>query len=934
MTIVQARITSFRTAFAVSALALATAFGPVGASPARAAVDDLLAEARQYREEGRVSESIIQLKNALQKEPANAEAQALLGGIYMDLGDTARAEVQLARARDLGAPAEEWLKPLLMAWLATGRNREVVQSAADLPEAVPARVRADALALAGRAHLAMNEEPQARAAFDQSIALAPDSALGHIGIGRLAFRDGDLAAAQAAADAALKADPEEADAIYLAGDIAMRRGEPQKALAVYQSLKDRYPFNPFVRIPLVQAQIETGNLDGAESDLRWVMERVQGLPVAHYLKGLVSYRRGDLAAADRELAEGLALQPGNVETQMVAGLVKYGLGQDEQAVRLLQSFAARPETPREVRLALGASLLRLNRVQEAHEVLGQVAASDGDSPEVVALLGDAARQAGDLEEAARLLGRATELAPSDTRFLGQLAMVRNDLGQTDEALDLLRKAFEANPDDDRARGVYFALLLRTARLDDAMAFAEAFKARKPDAAAGYTMEGLVRVARRDVEGAETSFREALKRNPAAADAAGNLSSLLILADRHQEARDVLMGVHLRTPNDYEMLMRLARLSTDGGDTADARQWLEKAQQAKPEEVEPRVRLAALLIEDGRHEPALALVLPMLSKHPRDARVLRAVALARAGAGDMRNAVAALQTLVDVEPVEGNYRLLADAAIRMGDRVLLQRSLEQLVKLAPQDPLPMVQLAELYMQDRRRFDAEPLVTAAAALAPDEPKVIEQQARLQLDDNPTRGAEFLRGRLAGFEAPPRNLVLLLAHAEFATEGNPGITRVSQWVSSHPDDTEARLLLSTWQIARQDWPAARENLRLLSEAQPANWVARNNHAWVLMKSGDLQAALDEVTDARLHGGDRAEILDTEGQIRLTRGEAAEAEILFRRAAAENAKPGFRINLAEALVVQNKTEEAKQILSDLLKAEDFAGKEYARELLARLGG
>lgn len=934
MTIVKARNTSFRTALAVSALALATAFGSVGASPAWATVDDLLAEARQYREEGRVSESIIQLKNALQQDPSNAEAQALLGGIYMDLGDTARAEVQLARARDLGAPAEEWLKPLLMAWLATGRNRDVVRSAADLPVAVPARVRADAMALAGRAHLAMNEEPRARAAFDEAIALAPDSALGHIGIGRLAFRDGDLAAAQAAADAALKADPDEADALYLAGDIAMRRGEPQAALALYQGLKERYPFNPFVRIPLVQAQIETGDLDGADGDLRWVMERVQGLPVAHYLKGLVSYRRGDLAAADRALAEGLALQPDNAETQMVAGLVKYGLGQDEQAVRLLQGFGARSDTPRQVRLALGAALLRLDRVREAHEVLGRVAASEGDSPEVVALLGDAARQAGDLEAAARLLGRATELAPTDTRFLGQLAMVRNDLGQTDEALDLLHKAFEANPDDDRARGVYFALLLRTGRLDDAMAFAEAYKARKPDAAPGHTMEGLVRVARRDVDGGEAAFREALKRNPAAADAAGNLASLLILRDRPEEARDVLMGVHLRAPEDYDMLMRLARMATDAGDAADARQWLEKAQKVKPDEVEPRVRLAALLIEEGRHEPALALVLPMLSQHPRDARVLRAVALARAGAGDLRNAVSALQTLVEAEPVESNYRLLAEAAARLGDRMLLQRSLEQLVTLAPRDPLPMVQLAELYMQDRRRLDAEPLVAAAAALAPDEPKVIEQQARLHLDDNPARGADYLRDRLAGFEAPPRNLVLLLAHAEFATEGGPGISRVSQWVSSHPDDAEARLLLSTWQIARQDWPAARENLRLLTEAQPANWVARNNLAWVLMKTGDLRTALTEAADARRHGGDRAEILDTEGQIRLALGEAAEAETLFRRAAAENAKPGFRINLAEALVVQNKTEEAQQILRDLLKAEDFSGKEYARDLLARLGG
>ncbi|WP_097277310.1 XrtA/PEP-CTERM system TPR-repeat protein PrsT [Caenispirillum bisanense] len=934
MKIVRPRFTSFRSALAVSALALSAVMATGGVSSSwAAAVDDLLDEARRYRAEGRVSESIIQLKNALQEQPSNAEANALLGGLYMDLGDTARAEVQLTRARDLGAPADDWLKPLLLSWLSLGRTQEVLATVADLPESMPARLRADALALAGRAHLARGDADRARTTFEEAAALAPDSALAHVGIGRMALRDGDLAAAVAAAQAALKADPEESDAVYLAGDVALREKRMDDALALYRGLRDRYPLNPFVRIPLAQALVQADELDAADTEISFVLERVQGLPMAHYLKGLVSYRKGDLAGADTQLTEGLAMQPGNAELQMLAGLTKYGLGQDEQAVRLLESFANRPETPTEVRLALGSSLLRLGRAEDSYGVLSQVSEAVADNAPAVALLGQAAQQAGDLEEASVLLERALALAPDDSRVIGQLAVVFGELGRQQDAMDLLARAVEKNPDDSRTRSLYFAMLLRADKATEALAVAQAVQQARPDDAAGYTMEGLAQVALRDQDAAEAAFREALKRNPGASDAAGNLASLLIMKGRDDEARDLMVDAHAQSPGDYDILMRLARMATDRGAMDDARTWLDLAVKADPTAVEPRVRSAALMLEERRYEPALALMLPLMNQHPRDPRVLRAVAIARSGTGDVPNAVAALQTLVEVEPNEANYRLLQSAAQRAGDRVLMQRSLERLVQLAPADPLPKVALAELYMQDRRPFDAEPLVAAAAELAPNDPKVIEQQARLRLESDRAGGTEFLRSRLTGMETPPRNLVILLAHAEFDGDREAGITRVAQWLEANPDDQDARFLLSNWQIGQENWAGAADNLRRVTEAQPANWIARNNYAWVLLRKGDAETALEQAEVARTHGGDRPEILDTEGQIRLALGQPAEAELLFRRAAGQSAKPGFRLNLAEALVVQNKSKEAREVLNDLIATDDFAGKNQARDLLARLG-
>ena len=59
--------------------------------------------ALEYRQQGEFSASIIELKNALQKDPKNIAARISLGQIYLEIRDLASAEKELQRARTYGA---------------------------------------------------------------------------------------------------------------------------------------------------------------------------------------------------------------------------------------------------------------------------------------------------------------------------------------------------------------------------------------------------------------------------------------------------------------------------------------------------------------------------------------------------------------------------------------------------------------------------------------------------------------------------------------------------------------------------------------------------------------------------------------------------------------------------------------------------------------
>ncbi|MGB5202437.1 MAG: tetratricopeptide repeat protein, partial [Sedimenticolaceae bacterium] len=54
-------------------------------------VDEYLEEARQFIADGKTKSAVIQLKNALQSDPANLEARLMLAGLYLRNGDGASA---------------------------------------------------------------------------------------------------------------------------------------------------------------------------------------------------------------------------------------------------------------------------------------------------------------------------------------------------------------------------------------------------------------------------------------------------------------------------------------------------------------------------------------------------------------------------------------------------------------------------------------------------------------------------------------------------------------------------------------------------------------------------------------------------------------------------------------------------------------------------
>ena len=87
---------------------------------------DPLAAARRFIKAGDSRAAMIELRRAVQANPASAEAHLRLAGLQLQSGDPVAAEKELKAARDHGAKAPELPLLLAQSYLQQGRQKDLL----------------------------------------------------------------------------------------------------------------------------------------------------------------------------------------------------------------------------------------------------------------------------------------------------------------------------------------------------------------------------------------------------------------------------------------------------------------------------------------------------------------------------------------------------------------------------------------------------------------------------------------------------------------------------------------------------------------------------------------------------------------------------------------------------------------------------------------
>ena len=163
------QVSAVRSGSRMLAVAMACGLLVLGAcDPRGGSIDSMVKRAQEHRAAGSIRASVIELKNALQKDTQNANIRMLLGEAFIDLGDSNSADIELRRAKELGAPAARTALLLGETKLLQGRF-DLALRETPVNDADPADVKAAVLALRGRAHLGLGQRVQAEQAFKAAL---------------------------------------------------------------------------------------------------------------------------------------------------------------------------------------------------------------------------------------------------------------------------------------------------------------------------------------------------------------------------------------------------------------------------------------------------------------------------------------------------------------------------------------------------------------------------------------------------------------------------------------------------------------------------------------------------------------------------------------------------------------------------------------------
>lgn len=363
------------------------------------------------------------------------------------------------------------------------------------------------------------------------------------------------------------------------------------------------------------------------------------------------------------LAAGLALPAQNADltaadtVTAIAAAMKAG---DERAIAMAEAAATRFPDEASIHMWLGHAYRHGGQLPSASAAYQRAATLDPDHPEI--LMGQASlREAvGDVRAATALYERVVEVAPEFAAGWRASGVAQMQLGDHGRAADYFAHYLELAPDDPDARYLYGVALYFGGNHDEAITTLEESIERYPD---------LV------------SVRYALG---------------VVLADRPESHARALTLLHVAADDGFEKVEAnylIGRIHADQGELEPAVVAFERTLDLDGNHLDAHYRLASALARLGRREEA-APIMRRFSELQQQFNATEAH---------------------DKQLKTARNELAAGIAARDGDTV--ERAVQNMLDLAPEDPDVLVAAAKVWISTGREAAAFDACEAASQLAPE-------------------------------------------------------------------------------------------------------------------------------------------------------------------------------------------------------------------------
>lgn len=791
-----------------------------------------------YADQGQYRSAIIELRNAIQKDPESIKSVLQLAEVMLTVGAARQAsdmlEGWLSKEPDLVALT------LAEAYMQQGKHvsaREALQGFSPGTD----QERAQLVSLRADSYRLMGDHRQAISGYQQALNLRPDHVASVTGMARSYMEQGHLNDALSVLGDWIELNGDEPGVLYTKGLVHYQLNELDNAASALTDANSNIPqsdmFLPERRLILsllTRTLTEQGDITQARIYNNVLVENTDTTVTESADSAISALRVGDLDSARSIIEQLLQTSPDSELGQLLLGAIAVEEGNlEEGASLLLQNLDAEVTPTPFIRLATMAQLNRGERT-EALATLERALLARPTSPELLAMHGILSlADPATAEEGIVSLNKAIQIDDGRPRLRLALAQYYLGQGDTEQALGHLRAAFSRTPQDWPVTDFYLSLVLSEELESELNEIRRVLENQFPDEPYSNLLLSLIDYRQGDSDSAIRRLHRLRSEAPAFLTGQLALGRMLEAQGDMDAAIDVYLSAAETDAGSSIAVQQAVRVFARGRDFNSVLNWLDET----------------------------------IEKRPALANSLGAIA-------------------AQGQAQQGN---LSDAKARIS-------------RLDPQYPQVRVVRSNILASEAQQSASEQnweqvdlLLEEAIGLNPENIQLFLLKVRIEANRNGLDSALTMLDNVAADFGEPRNLVLLRSgllrsqsgveagyrylKSQFEQSSDYGLMPDMLAMARQADLAEAQVLAADWTTAQPENPLAWQtradialtqgnesrassHYREVLSIQPGNVLALNNLAWTL-RDVDPEQAVALAQRANELAPDNAAILDTYGWV-----------------------------------------------------------------------
>ncbi|RBW49708.1 tetratricopeptide repeat protein [Marinobacter sp. F3R11] len=814
--------------------------------------------AETYSEQGQFRSALLELKNAIQKDPNNVEHIVRLADLYLQVGAAKQAAELLAPW--MQEQPDAVALTLARAYVEQGKQLSATETLAmqtpDSPEEQleASLIRAEALRRSG-------ESADALALFTNLSTSNPSNIKAITGVLQANINLGKNTQAIEAADEWLAKNQASPEVLYFKGLAQYRLNQLEQSSATLTDAVGILPtsdmFLPIRRnvlSTLSRVLTEQGQITEAQIYNRILAENQNSDAREQGQAAIEAIKEGNFEEAKEILRDTLKLDPENEQLAMLLGAISAGTGELDEGAQLLKENLDPETTPTQFIRAATMAQIDTGDREAALETLSRAIKARPKDNELLAMHGILALSLpGHEDSGIASLSKAIGNEPDRVRLRLALARyyLRNE--KPEQALGQLRMAFTSNPADWATTSTYLNVLIQQGEEQEAAEIRDSLLNGYGDQPRAVLLASLVDTRLGNPEKAKSQLETLVKSNPELQAPQVALASLYAQTGEREKAVNLLVDAATLTPQSIRPLQQAGQIYMQDHNVTEAKSWLADIAKDHPELTQNTDTLNALIaITQGELAEARTFLEPWKdSESPIMKRAYGQLLLAEAQSAvnskDWSEARAKAAEAITLEPENIGFALLpvgiAQAEGKIDDAFA---ALDAVEETHGEVTATMLSRAKLLNQQKGPGGAYEYLAE----------------RWQA----TKNAQLM---------PP---LIGLAKAEDPASLD---SLTESWLNTTPQNLAAHLARAEWLMSNNQETAAANHYEQVLARQPNNVAALNNLAWVL-RENDSDRALKLAAKASQLAPNSPAVLDTYGWILHLTGKHGEAKTAIEKALA----------------------------------------------------